>query len=383
MSELAKTRARVRRQAQRMRIAALVLCFLLGLTGASAAFRVVARGNPSPSGGLLEHLAAHRNDYDVIVIGPSFTRLHVIPPVFDARMNELGHHIHSINVGLSGLRGGELDYYLDRILALRMPKLKWTLCDVTLDQLRPIEAGNSFKRRVIYWHDPAQLSFMRRVIFALTDDPIERAGYLWRHARHAMLKATNVGEGVEALSEGVLSGRPPRIKERSGFYVKRTNDKDPGRRFRKSNGRAFVKASAALARKRQDKQRKVRSNGTVREWRDRIRAQHITPTFIISPILGFSKIQRRVRGDEPLRVFDFNDPERYPELYDPGLHHDRSHFHYGGAVIFTQDLADAFAAQLAGHVEPLSEAEDQADEHGDRQDHDKKKKKKHKSKRRH
>ena len=71
----------------------------------------------------------------------------MIPPVFDARMKEHGHDIQSINVGLSGLRGGELDYYLDRILALRMPKLKWILCDVTLDQLRPIKAHGSSDAR--------------------------------------------------------------------------------------------------------------------------------------------------------------------------------------------------------------------------------------------
>ena len=77
---------------------------------------------------------------------------------------------------------------------------------------------------------------MQRVIFAFTDDPLERAGYLWRHARHAMLKATNVGEGVEALRSGPLSGKPPLVAELSAFYVRPWKESDPGAHFLKKQG---------------------------------------------------------------------------------------------------------------------------------------------------
>lgn len=334
----------------RMRRAALAcVAFALGLASSGAALRAVALRNESPSRGALEHLAARGAKYDVIVFGPSFVQMHFVPPVFDERMKELGHPVRSFGFGMSGLRGGELDYYLARVLELELPRLRYVLTDVTLDQDRPIERSNRFKRRVIYWHDPAQLAFMQRIIYTRTDDPHKRNRYLWRHAQHALLKAGNVGEGIEGLRQGTLLGKQPKLHSRAAFHMNAARGKKQlkeAARYLKRNEKRFAKKAKKLAKIRANPLKKGRNSGFARDWRDRVREAGLEPYFVITPVLGSARLATAVPGDEPLRVLDFNDPTRFPELYDPSLHYDQSHFHWQGAVLFSRKLAETFAAEL-------------------------------------
>ena len=52
-----------------MRVVGLFLAFALGLGGSAAGLRRVAAWNPSASDGLLEHLAVHGGEYDLIIVG--------------------------------------------------------------------------------------------------------------------------------------------------------------------------------------------------------------------------------------------------------------------------------------------------------------------------
>jgi hypothetical protein len=337
-----------------------ILAFLSGLAIASAGLRAVADRNSTASGGLLEHLAAHREDYDLIVVGPSFTRLHFIPPVFDARMKEHGYSVRSFGFGIKGLRGGELDYYLGRILDMHMPNLKWIVCDVTLDQARAIDRRNGFKRRVVYWNEPDSAWFAFDAAVRKAHGMGEQVAQAWTQLRHVLMKVASVGEGVTALREGTWYGRRRKVSPRSAFHVSSNAPKNAsalGEHYLKKNKRPHLRGVKALARERKRKRKHPRDNEMLRHWRDRIAAQGVEPWFLISPALGYAQFETRVPGAPRLQVLNFNDPITYPELYDPGLRHDRSHFHVGGAQVFTRDMADTFAAAL--ERKPLKHA------HGD------------------
>jgi hypothetical protein len=284
----------------------------------------------------------------VIVIGPSYVRMHFVPPVFEKELRARGHALRAFGFGMSGLRGGELGYYLDRILDLHLPNLKWVLCDVSLEQLRPLEDGNLYKRRLIQWHAPRQYLLMQRAIMASSGSLRERLVYVWRHAQHALLNIGNVGEGVEALSSGSWLAAP-RAKKRSSFHAKPW----PARRVAKAikkymkHERQHEKALKRLIEKRErGAVRTPQPNAMMIAWRDRIRSHGLHPAFILSPILKDIRIVTDVPGDEPLVMLDFNDPRAHPELYEPELRYNSTHFHYEGARRFSVALADAFAQLL-------------------------------------
>lgn len=182
--------------------AGLVLAFALGLLITGGLLRAPARRSPSETNGLLEHLAAHRADYDVVVIGSSFTRMHFVPTAFESRMRKLGHRVRAFGFGMKGLRGGELDHYIERVLELDMPKLKWLLVDVTLEQIRGVDAANYYKRRVIRWHGIDQVRMLHAAMAAERDDPWGTAQRLWPHVSHLLLNLGSVGEGIELWHNG-------------------------------------------------------------------------------------------------------------------------------------------------------------------------------------
>jgi hypothetical protein len=330
----------------------LVLVFALGLGLSCAVLRVLARRNPNETGGLLEHLAAHRADYDVVVIGSSFTRLHFAPKTFERRMRRLGHRVRAFGCGTKGLRGGELDYYIERVLELDMPKLRWLLVDVTLDQIRGLESGNYYKRRVIRWHGVDQVLTLHAALAAGGGEPLANLQRLQPHVSHLLLNLGNVGEGVVALRSDAWLGVTTAARTRGAFFPPKINAARQA-----AAGKRYAQHHPGFARWRQklvdlrSSAPPPRDHAVMRIWRDRIRARGIEPVFVLSPILSDARFPTAVPGDEPLPVLDFNDPVAFPELYDPTLRQDTAHLHRGGAEVFSTRLADVLAERIARRTE--------------------------------
>ena len=214
-----------------------------------------------------------------------------------------------------------------------MPKLKWLVCDVTLDQSRPIEAGNAFKRRVIYWHDPARLSFMRACIVS-----VHRATRRARQRRvaatraHALMKVTNVGEGVEALREGTLARRAAQGARSAAvprLGVDARKRKLTGRRAlprRRTRAHEQPRADARRREREQNSARSRASNAMMRDWRDRIRAHHVEPIFVISPVADLCRASRpRSRATSRCACSTSTIPSATRSCTIPSMHYDRSH----------------------------------------------------------
>ena len=103
-------------------------------------------------------------------------------------------------------------------------------------------------------------------------------------------------------------------------------------------------ARLKVARKKPKK--RARDNRLPVEWRRMFESRGIEVAFILSPNLGDARMKKKVRGEPPLRFFDFNDPAKYPELYKPDMRYDRGHLTYVGSQIFTRKLAAKVAARL-------------------------------------
>lgn len=337
-----------------MRIVGLLFAFALGLGGSAVALRSVAARNPSASEGMLEHLAVHGSAYDLIIVGPSYVRLHFLPELFDERMHQLGHPLRSFSFGMPQMRGPEIDYYLERIFELPLPNLKWVLVDVTLGQLLTLDEPNWYKRRPIKWHEPEQFGQLPHAILRRTDRTVfERARELTVHTEHLLLNLFNVGEGVVALQSLDERGAP-RIRARDEFAPAIPSEKSFRLITRKYKRRRkwHLNMTQALIELRKQAPREPQSTELIVNFRNRIRARGVQPLFVLSPLLRDTRIQTQVPGDEPLTVLDFNDPLLYPALYNYKLRSNATHFHYYGAQVYTLALADRFASHIEGREGP-------------------------------
>jgi hypothetical protein len=338
-----------------MKLAISILAFIVGLALGVTLLPAWPQVRPSISDGALEYLAQRGRRIDVIVIGSSTVRVHFVTALFNEEMKKRGHDVQAFAFARSGLQGAELDYYLERILALDLPELKWVLVDVSLNQFRPLEPDNWYKGRVVQWHAPEQVLTLQRLIFAKNASLASKLEQLWPHVEHALLRAANVGDGVESAKKGTLlrQRKPERLLPASSFsvgeYVQNAQKKRLAS-YAKHHGKKFAKAVATLRKARAVPESKLgkhlRPNEYAVIFRDRIERHGAKAAFILSPMLSDIRMHRDVPGAADLRILDFNDPARYPELYALEHRYDPVHLAWSGAQLFTVRLAEQLTAML-------------------------------------
>lgn len=334
-----------------MRVVVSVLCFLLGLCLGIEALRALPEPKISESAGALEHLMKHGDNYDLIVVGSSVVRMHFIAGLFDKEMKKHGYRIKSFGFSRSSLHGGELDYYLERILELHHARLKWVVVDVSLKQFRAVEEGNAYKRRVIEWHAPRQYWHLQRFVLATKKGPLRVIKALASPAAHALLRYAGVGVGIEALRKGTLLHEYGKVvvKPRASFHPSASLERGQRKkmeRYRQRLGAAHVRDTKELARLRLKPPVRPQTNEYADLFRDQIEAHGLTAMFLLAPTLGDNRMNPHVKGKPDLRFFDFNQPRKYPELYDVNVRYDRIHLAWPGAQLFTKAFAARFAEWL-------------------------------------
>jgi hypothetical protein len=260
-----------------------LLSFGLGLGATSWGLRsLVARG-PYPGMPQIDHLRKKGNDYDVIAIGPSFIRLHFIPPLFDKELRHKKYEITSFNFGAKGLRGTEMDFYIGRILDMRLSRLKWLIIDVTLQQLRKVPRGNWYKRRIIDGHGPRQYALLAHEAF--------RHGVSWdgvalmrSPTEHLLLDLINAGRGLDYLETVSWPGTRERFSARTRFFrgewAKKGN-RVLGARYAEKHGKSHRKAAKKLALARERPCRSPRENSLMVHWRAEAREHGVN--VLLSP----------------------------------------------------------------------------------------------------
>jgi hypothetical protein len=330
-----------------MRVLVSLVAFVGGLWAGTEILRWSISGMTGQSEGRLEHLAVHGGDYDIIVVGSSFTRINFVPSVFDQRMAELGHPVTSFGLGINGMRGAEIHYYLDRILSLRLPRLKLILADVSLDQNALLNPDNGYQRRLIEWHDWTRFLLSVRHVFLRVPKWKDRIGILDAHVRYLLLNRCNVGAGLEALYRRIWIDGPDKIKPRDELVAGPWLAAGQGRRVERYLKRRAWHESARekLKQERSVPATEPHSGFMQRAMRDLARRHHTRIAFTLAPILADMRFETEVAHDAPLEVIDFDDPAAYPDLYEPNMRYDK-HLSYEGSVLLTRALADQVAARF-------------------------------------
>jgi hypothetical protein len=312
-------------------------------------------------GAKLEHIRGHQSDYNILFFGSSRVALEFSPSDFDAEMARRGITTKSFNFGIQGMRPPESYFLIDRVLDERPPAL--TLVLVEFDNyIFTVPEAWRHTRRDRYWRTPGMTARLVRAT-TVSKGPIavkaEQIGYqLDECGRNAL----SVGMGVtyvrrllgipEAPSSSSLGSRGDGYE---GFYES-TDDAallERHRQFLEGEQALFLKKAASV------------KKWVGREWvgktlREpqvsidhllatlaRIRAMGARPILVTMPPRTDSNHQLALHDLERrgivTDVLSFDDPNRYPQFYDPANLYDSSHLDGEASEEFSRILAERVA----------------------------------------
>jgi len=274
-----------------------------------------------------DELLRHKDDCQVLLIGPSYVN-RLVPAAFDDEAQRIGFSKRMCNLGRVNLRGYELAHELEIVLGHDFPKLELVAIDITLKESLAFDPENWFKPRVIGWHTLGAIPWLARY-YSSTSRPLEPLTAL-SHAGHVAAHYTSLGRAGELFGEGAESVRP-----------------DPRRRARPDEPEDEPRPPASHAEKIE---RLVARKHEIRErrqtlpsrWGEDLRT--VTRRHGVDAFFFYSPVWHGVRPPRPpkkdgLVFLDFNDPERYPELYTPDVRGSTDHLNPAGGAIQSRLLA--------------------------------------------
>jgi hypothetical protein len=339
----------------------LALAVLAFLGGAA----LVRAHLPPAEGGSLDRklaaFAAAKDEYDAVAIGSSRMASAFDPVRFRGELARAGVELRAFNLGAAGARTFEQDWILRRVLALEPARLRWIFLEggpVGLGLLHPHAYGDVARppqARDVQWHDLAGTHAFLRALEAVPLAPLRKLGLALQHLGLAARRLANVGRGPEL----VRALAAPRERRAALHRLAEAGQRDEGFQphpeamqewsrigrariaaLARANGRPVVLADldAGLA----------RAQVAAAAARG-VELVHVTPP---SGEDSAELLALHAAGSVPA-LLHFNDPVRFPELYEPGARHDLGHLSARGAERFTRLLAEAFLGRLGALPRPV------------------------------
>ena len=316
------------------------VAFVAGMTLASFVLLAIA---PFPKSGLLtrkfQHLKDNPGKYPLLYVGSSRVFHEFIPAQFDAALAQRNHPIQSLNFGQDGMWPPESLYM---ILATRPKGLRWVLID--LMTIKPMLPGTEDTLRSMSWHDTRHTWLALRNVATV---PMETQTTFEEKFQSSSLhlslwaqRSLNAGTGSDRFQIAIKMERAKRFEPLTEQGWERSA---PG----PLRGDDVKKFNEELAKLRKLPSKPIPA--VLREAYDdivaEVRAAGAEPIFVVAS----NFIGRERFTDWPpagVTVFRFDDPDKFPELYNPDHRSDVHHLDPTGAVDFTRLLADRFAEYL-------------------------------------
>jgi len=293
---------------------------------------------------LFERLEAQREQVNVVFIGSSYSGYHILSDVLVEAAAEHGVELRPVQLDLPGLEAFEADAILDQVLAMNLPRLRWIVMEYSSWDPDVIE--ESFRgSRLTWWQTPERTRSLMAAAWAEASDDDDRDDALPHIARAALQLAKNHSR-IGNVSEADRERNQTMIEARRAAYVQGRNALnfvpeymddllEHRERRRENDGWKSVGDSrlrAFEARKFQDQVRRIREAG-------------IEPVYLVPPSL----IRKGVRPDAT--VLDFDDPEAYPDFYEPDNRIDAGHMAESQFEPFSRLVGKTFAERVAAAEE--------------------------------
>ena len=338
------------------------LWFVIAWLGVHALIEIVPEST-AHVGAKFEYLEKHKNDFEVIFLGSSRVFRGVDPALFDLRMAETGKPISSFNMGIPQMGGMETLHVLRRILGLESGRLRLVVVDP--EYVFPYRWGSTLRDTSVHTLDNTLELISMQIALSKGMKFTDRLTSTFRHVNAYLDNVTQRGRISQA------------IKVAKNSYVELLGPA--------SNGFATIEWSVKLLSRYGDagnlvkRQRKFRlqhrfienialprvlmvskqplpplmphEKRYLKELMEAARKSGVQLVFVKLPrayqagprFLEAAQLEELVPN-----LFNYDDPERFPEFFAFENRWDRSHFNAAGARLMTLQLA----TDLAPYVRP-------------------------------
>lgn len=324
-----------------------------------------------------QYFTDHKDDYDVIFFGPSTTYQGVIPKVFDESMAADGKNVRSFNFGIMAANVAEMDFYLQKILALKPANLKWIFLDCLVNFFVD-EAPTSAKN--VYWHTPFKTVENFQLIAESTYTLKEKIGGFYANSITFLYRWLGIGYFYNFLQQRadtlpsyglqkIIYG--DKLLQEAGYYSMdwMQNSEEWKKTFQanylESYQRRLKQAKLGVVARDNTSTDPLNSYGFKMIKKivsridnfDEISKNKVVPIFFIPPILDsdadHSSIMRAYKLGYISTLFAFNNPNTFATLYELDRRSDGRHLNHQGAQEFTRALAAKFSQHLKLSQEKL------------------------------
>jgi hypothetical protein len=311
-----------------------------------------------------QYLTEHKDDYNIIFLGPSTTYQGVIPKVFDESMAANGNIVRSFNLGILSANVAEMDFYLQKILALKPANLKWIFLDCLVNSFVE-EAPTAAKN--VYWHTPIKTIENFQLIAESTLSWNVKILASYANSISFLYRWLGIGyfsnfwqQRSEALPEGISGDK---LLQEAGYYAidwmknseKWKNNFESN--YLESYQQRLKQAKSGLL---EDNTSTYPLNSyaiqLIKKLVYRIDNQEniskikVEPIFLITPALDadieHSAIMKAFDIGYIPTLFAFNNPNNFATFYEISRRSDERHLNYQGAQEFTRALAAKFSQHL-------------------------------------
>jgi len=284
-------------------------------------------------------LVASRRSCSILFLGPSYVGNMIEPKAFNAEAKRIGFNATACKYGTEAFKGYELRLWIERLLAHDWPRLKVVVIDITLGDTIGFNPDNWFKPRTLEWHTASAVPWLFNYYRKRAPGRApEHARLFVSHLEHVAAHYLEIGQGTEALDRLRVMERlvPAVAREEPAVDAKRSVREAKAKKNLK--GAAYEQQVKKLAASK--KKRAFGPSQWPLELRDVVRQRGAEAYFLLAPVLySRAKPSAAAAGPDRLVLLDFNDPERYPELYAEKVRGNTSHLNRAGIPLYSKILA--------------------------------------------
>jgi hypothetical protein len=348
-----------------------VLIFAAALAAASVAIHQAA---PFPNVPILtpklERFALRKDEITTLFIGSSCVYQQISPAIFDEVANAHGIESTAFNFGVNGMTAPETFHVLGKILEMKPAKLKWLFYEVVGGSIK-VEIDQEDSVRNTYWRGWRETSVILRVLKnhrRLT--PQERLHLGTRHLVYYVKNIVNLGRGPEIATKWwkavakssetwLLTGKKlakQRRKQQSRAWKNPHPELGPNQDgYRPSHNQLDTpekvqQFEAALAKFAQP----APERGNPVFWEElhhtfqSAKAIGTESFILVPPTTDHYAVRPQRAWDAGISspIWNFNNPTKYPVLFEHGHRQDRVHLNAQGADIYTRLLAQRFVTAM-------------------------------------
>lgn len=317
------------------------------------------------------------DDYNIFFVGSSLVEWNILPTVFDERLRERGFGgAKSFALGIPAYNGHGINKLLRDLYEMKPERMSIAFLDANRSPSPIIAKQEQGSSRAIYWHDlPETLSVLK--ILKESDYPLLTKTKAARdHLQHFLKKHVPYHDVYGVVSRHLLGNGHFYAQEHRVVIKRRRGNLAPWARYPRNgmSPRTLPKEDLlawreAVARTKSERHEKHKVGpGTVefvKGQMEEAETRGLSVVRITFPttfhIYDKNGLENPGIGQElyNLHIYqhyiNFNDPERYPELFDPSARREMTHLNERGTILLSRLAADYFVDEVLDREPELAE----------------------------